>query len=924
MSVISDIEDKHIQGFELEDKIHDGEKVVGCFYKNSGTINLININKQYNNYKGKEIEIKDFGTWYIHDIVPKQEKISSQLKLYDLSYRFDENYDSSIVEFPCTNGEWAAAICLAVGLELGNSNFPNSEFELSEQPYLPDGATFRDAIKMIAESAGCFVQIGIDNKVYIRWFDDTTIEIEDWFSLSQDSETNPINIIILGRGDVEDNIQYPSETPENPIELRIDDNQILYFNREETIIPIYNQVNGFKFFPFKMQTVGRPSLKAGMKIQYTDIDGMQIETAVMYHKIEYKGGLDDNACYRSTIESYELKETSTNYQYSGTIEKRLSRAERITDMNNNQIIDIIEEQTIMEEKVGNILDTEGEAKGKNIHIEDSAEEPFVDISLHGESIQEGTPTPDTPISIGNIKGNIEFKSTGKNFCNLYHLYEAGYSVTINGITYTVNDDGSITANGTATANSSFYVYNNANPLHLLSDTYRLSGENSSYSSIAIRGFYYTSDGTQKYVQSTTAFKITEEVDLRIYIVILSGQTVSNLKFYPMLEAGEKATEYEEHKEQTATFPLGEEKLYEGSYLADDGIHHTRGQTIYDGSDDEAWVMIGTRFYIANSEIVIESSNAEVTVMCDKLKGVSYGYLYTNNGTDFLISNCGTSGGSNRIFISTNIEETGIETVEDLKIWLASNPITVEYDLAEEEIVAYTEDQQEAWNAIREMTTYNNITNITSTAYAKIVYVRNNGLSDMYETKQNAEKNYIKTNEKLAEQKITTDSINNTVSETVTKLNNDYLTAEQINAELDSTKDDIEVLQQKQAQTQLTSEAFKVQIDSIINDGVSKVKTSMGYTFGDDGLIINKEDAETGTIIDEASVRVIDKTGSEEQDLLYAGYVKEDNEDYPNYVGQTIVASTNMIVKNYLVVPNSRFEAYENPVLGGSGTGAFEV
>lgn len=168
------------------------------------------------------------------------------------------------------------------------------------------------------------------------------------------------------------------------------------------------------------------------------------------------------------------------------------------------------------------------------------------------------------------------------------------------------------------------------------------------------------------------------------------------------------------------------------------------------------------------------------------------------------------------------------------------------------------------------------------------------------------------------------SVKTTVSETTTKLNNDYLTAEQVNSKLEATDKDLEILQKKQTETETTAEGFKVQIDSIINDGVSKVKTSMGYTFGDDGLIINKEDAETGTIIDEASVRVIDKTGPEEQDLLYAGYVKEDNEDYPNYVGQTIVASTNMIVKNYLVVPNSRFEAYENPILGGTGTGAFEV
>lgn len=181
-----------------------------------------------------------------------------------------------------------------------------------------------------------------------------------------------------------------------------------------------------------------------------------------------------------------------------------------------------------------------------------------------------------------------------------------------------------------------------------------------------------------------------------------------------------------------------------------------------------------------------------------------------------------------------------------------------------------------------------------------------------------------TTKKIAEQQIENDNIRNIVSETVTKLNNDYLTAEQVEAEIDTTKKDIEILKEKQASTELTSEDFRIQIDSIINNGVSKVKTSMGYTFDDEGMKINKEDADTGTIIDEAGVRIVDKTGANEENLLYAGYVKEGDSNYPNYVGQTIVASANMIVQNYLVVPNSRFEAYENPELGGHGTGVFEI
>lgn len=141
---------------------------------------------------------------------------------------------------------------------------------------------------------------------------------------------------------------------------------------------------------------------------------------------------------------------------------------------------------------------------------------------------------------------------------------------------------------------------------------------------------------------------------------------------------------------------------------------------------------------------------------------------------------------------------------------------------------------------------------------------------------------------------------------------------------DSSNDEINILKTRMVSVETNEQGFEIQLNNIINNGVSKVETSMGYTFDDEGLKINKSNAETGTIIDEAAIKVIDKTSYAEQDLLYAGYVKEGNINYSNYVGQTIVYSKNMIVDNFLVIPNSRFEAYVNPVLGGHGTGIFGI
>ena len=74
----------------------------------------------------------------------------------------------------------------------------------------------------------------------------------------------------------------------------------------------------------------------------------------------------------------------------------------------------------------------GQASGEYIHVEDSS---------------------NCRAKIG-IGGNHEQETrSGKNYLNTLAKYKAGEKVTVDGITYIFNEDGSITCNGTATADS---------------------------------------------------------------------------------------------------------------------------------------------------------------------------------------------------------------------------------------------------------------------------------------------------------------------------------------------------------------------------------------------------------------------------------------------------------------------------------------
>lgn len=122
--------------------------------------------------------------------------------------------------------------------------------------------------------------------------------------------------------------------------------------------------------------------------------------------------------------------------------------------------------------------------------------------------------------------------SGKN--KLPYNYYDGNSKTVNGITFTVNQDRSITANGTATANATFGMVD-INSYAITAGSYKLVGENSEYTKAAIRGSYKKADGTIKYITSDSSFTIPEgATNVYIYVVILQGETVNNVTFYPML------------------------------------------------------------------------------------------------------------------------------------------------------------------------------------------------------------------------------------------------------------------------------------------------------------------------------------------------------------------------------------------------------
>ncbi len=148
---------------------------------------------------------------------------------------------------------------------------------------------------------------------------------------------------------------------------------------------------------------------------------------------------------------------------------------------------------------------------------------------------------------------VNITRCGKNL--LSSPYIDGTTKTLNGITWTVNSDGSITANGTATANASFWL---SRMVLIPGQVYTISnGFSSLIRGVSLVANYYPT-GSSNYkawlnVQTSKTGAFPSDGDrLVCYCLIVSGTTVENLTFKPQLELGSTATTYEPYQGQSYT------------------------------------------------------------------------------------------------------------------------------------------------------------------------------------------------------------------------------------------------------------------------------------------------------------------------------------------------------------------------------------
>ena len=338
-------------------------------------------------------------------------------------------------------------------------------------------------------------------------------------------------------------------------------------------------------------------------------------------------------------------------------------------------------------------------------------------TIYGMSVQDGTPTPTSPVDI--VSAKADFRCTGKNLIS-YPYYDT--SKTVNGITFTDNGDGTITANGTATGLSRFAI--KVGNLDNVKDGERvtLSGCPSGGGS-NIYALYTQTVNNYDYGNGQE-FNWSDNIT-GIAIVIFSGINVNNLVFKPMLTLEDADQTYEPYQHTDVTTDLTLRAIEVTSNiehnLERDGKYYV-ADTV-DWSEDEGYQItrrVGTFELDDNvNGFGINGSDTNRRFVLQYVNSLNIGvskYNAVSMSDRFILETTNSSTwGHYRIdsdgYLILHDNASAMADVDTLKTWLGTNKPRFDYILATPTTEPITSEQAQALLSLK---TYDEATSISAT------------------------------------------------------------------------------------------------------------------------------------------------------------------------------------------------------------------
>lgn len=311
------------------------------------------------------------------------------------------------------------------------------------------------------------------------------------------------------------------------------------------------------------------------------------------------------------------------------------------------------------------------------------------LDIFGECVQDGTPTPDSPVPLQVV--------SGKNL--------SGYTLntTVSGITYNCTPE-KVHVSGTATQVSAPVVSDIVNAgggVVLKPGDYTMSISGNS-AGIDVQAYDVTNSATIGNASTNRTFTIAQEATIVIRVRVTTTGTQYDEDVYIQLEKGTQATSYTPYGciglqigneitpidlqgQVLASLPDGTQDLLRVDSAGVKGIEQYTERVIFTGADDENWSLVqsATRFYfdLRLSKRFRDGTRGNTqNTMCSLCP------IGNPDGSQF--ARAWIYDVNNQTFVRIGGEPFrtvyGISSVSDFKTFLASHNAEFIYALAESE------------------------------------------------------------------------------------------------------------------------------------------------------------------------------------------------------------------------------------------------
>lgn len=260
-------------------------------------------------------------------------------EMYDKIITSMVDYKPINITYPTTVYNFFKKLVSELNFTTDITSLPNGSKVIEKDIYNGINYTYRDVLNDIGQATGTLFVIE-GSKIKRAVFGTSEKIIDDDILKNQNitlgKHFGPINTIVLTRSAESDSIYYPKTLPENPIEFRIADNQLMNNNnREEFLEAIYNQLQGIEFDVYDTALVGYGGFIPLTKIKITT-GGKEYNSYVFNNEITI------SQSYEEVIYTEMPVETSTDFKVSDSTDKRLNQAYIIVNKLDKEIKQVVE------------------------------------------------------------------------------------------------------------------------------------------------------------------------------------------------------------------------------------------------------------------------------------------------------------------------------------------------------------------------------------------------------------------------------------------------------------------------------------------------------------------------------------------------------------------------------------------------------